>query len=54
MTMSLFVHRDSLWEEVTEIVSMKEPLVKVLRIMDGDKPPMGYVYEGQRGHQGLL
>ena len=46
MAMSLSVRRDSLWEEVTEIVSMTEPLVKVLRIMDGDKPPMGYVYEG--------
>jgi hypothetical protein len=46
MAMSLYVRRDSLWEEVTEIVSMTKPLVKVLRIIDGDKPPIGYVYEG--------
>jgi hypothetical protein len=32
--------------KVTEVVSMTEPLVKVLRIMDGDKLPMGYIYEG--------
>ena len=46
MAMSLSICRDSLSKEVTEIVNMTEPLVKVLRIMDGDKPPMGYVYEG--------
>jgi hypothetical protein len=38
--------RDDLWESVTEVVSIIEPLVKVLRIMDGEKPPMGYIYEG--------
>jgi len=37
---------DGLWEKVTEIVSFTEPLVKVLRIMDGEKPAMGYIYEG--------
>lgn len=49
--------KDNLWEEVTEAVSMTEPLVKVFRIMDGDKPPMGYIYEGgqgQRGHRDFL
>ena len=29
---------DGLWEKVTEIVNFIEPLVKVLRIMDGEKP----------------
>lgn len=24
---------------------MTKPLVEVLRIMDGEKPPMGYIYE---------
>jgi hypothetical protein len=36
--MSLF--KDNLWEIVAEVVSMTEPHVKVLRIMDGDKPPL--------------
>jgi hypothetical protein len=29
-----------------EVVSMTNPLVKVFRIIDGDKTPMGYIYEG--------
>jgi hypothetical protein len=37
--------KDNLWEKVIEVVSMIEPLVKVLRIMDGDKPLMEYIYE---------
>lgn len=37
---------NSLWEKVTKIISFTEPLVKVLRIMDGEKPTMGYIYEG--------
>ena len=38
--------KDSLWEKVIEVVNMTETLKKVLKIMDGDKPPLGYVYEG--------
>lgn len=41
--MSLF--KDDLWEKVTIVVNMIEPFVKVLRIMDGDKLSMGYIYE---------
>eukprot|EP00253_Pinus_taeda_P026074 PITA_26074 len=41
-----FVFGDSLWDKVTEIVSFTEPLVKVLRLMDGEKLVMGYIYEG--------
>jgi len=41
-----FVLGDSLWDKVTEIVSFTEPLVNVLRLMDGEKPAMGYIYEG--------
>eukprot|EP00253_Pinus_taeda_P027334 PITA_27334 len=37
---------DSLWDKVTEIINFTEPLVKVLRLMDGEKPAMGYIYEG--------
>lgn len=35
-----------MWEKVTTIVSFTESLVKVLRIMDGEKTAMGYIYEG--------
>eukprot|EP00253_Pinus_taeda_P019158 PITA_19158 len=35
-----------LWDKVTDIVSSIEPLVQVLRLMDGEKPAMGYIYEG--------
>ena len=44
--MKAFVFGDSLWDKVIEIVSFTEPLVKVLRLMDGEKPAMGYIYEG--------
>eukprot|EP00253_Pinus_taeda_P029752 PITA_29752 len=40
------VFGESLWDKVTEIVTFTEPLVKVLRLMDGEKPVMGYIYEG--------
>ncbi|XP_057851591.2 uncharacterized protein LOC131061784 [Cryptomeria japonica] len=32
-------------QRVAEIVKVSEPLVRVLRLMDGDKTPMGYIYE---------
>lgn len=38
---SLF--RYDLWELVTNVVSVSEPFVKVLRIINGGKPPMGYI-----------
>ena len=39
------VYSDSFWEGVEEVCSVVEPLVKVLRLVDGDKPVMGYLYE---------
>ena len=33
------------WEGVEEVCSISEPLVKVLRLVDNDKPAMGYLYE---------
>jgi len=39
------VYSDSFWEGVEEVCSVAEPLVKVLRLVDGDKPVMGYLYE---------
>jgi hypothetical protein len=30
---------------VEDVVAISEPLVKVLWLVDGDKPTMGYLYE---------
>ena len=39
------VYTDSFWEGVEEVCSISEPLLKVLRLVDNDKPAMGYLYE---------
>jgi hypothetical protein len=33
------------WSGVGEVCTISEPLVKVLRLVDGEKPAMGYLYE---------
>ena len=33
------------WKRAAEIVKIAEPLVKVLRLVDGEKLAMGYIYE---------
>jgi hypothetical protein len=33
------------WKKAAEIVKIVEPLVKVLRLVDGEKLAMGYIYE---------
>ena len=33
------------WSGVGEVYTISEPLVKVLRLVDGEKPTMGYLYE---------
>jgi hypothetical protein len=38
-------HDQSFWIGVQELCAISEPLVKVLRLVDGDKPTMGYLYE---------
>jgi hypothetical protein len=38
-------HNQSFWTGVEELCAISEPLVKVLRLVDGDKPAMGYLYE---------
>ncbi|XP_068651234.1 uncharacterized protein [Aristolochia californica] len=40
------LYTDRFWKLAHEAVSLSEPLVKVLRIVDGDMPAMGYIYEG--------
>ena len=46
------------FKSACEAVSVSEPLVKILRIVDGGMPAMGYIFEGmERGkghHQGIL
>jgi hypothetical protein len=39
------VYKNSFWEGVEEVCSVSEPLVKVLRLVDSDKPIMDYLYE---------
>ena len=34
------------WQKAADILKVQEPLVKVLRLVDGDeKPTMGFIYE---------
>ncbi|XP_050226330.1 uncharacterized protein LOC126676215 [Mercurialis annua] len=40
------LYQDRFWKFAHEAVSISEPLIKVLRIVDGDMPAMGYIYEG--------
>ncbi|XVE65011.1 hypothetical protein DITRI_Ditri07aG0147600 [Diplodiscus trichospermus] len=40
------LYLERFWKSAHEAVSMSEPLVKILRIVDGDMPAMGYIYEG--------
>eukprot|EP00253_Pinus_taeda_P004546 PITA_04546 len=35
----------SFWAGIEEVCAISEPLVRVLRLVDGDKPAMGYLYE---------
>jgi len=39
------VFENTFWKKTEEIVLFSEPLVKVLQMVDGDKPTMGFVYE---------
>ena len=39
------VNDPTFWKKAAEIVKIVEPLVKVLRLVDGEKLAMGYIYE---------
>eukprot|EP00253_Pinus_taeda_P015721 PITA_15721 len=41
----LVSYDQSFWAGVEEVCAISEPLVRVLRLVDGDKPAMGYLYE---------
>eukprot|EP00253_Pinus_taeda_P021780 PITA_21780 len=39
------VYFDTFWQGVEEACSVSEPIVKVLRLVDGEKPAIAYLYE---------
>eukprot|EP00253_Pinus_taeda_P022828 PITA_22828 len=41
----LISYQEDFWAEVQEVCAITERLVKVLRLVDGEKPAMGYLYE---------
>eukprot|EP00253_Pinus_taeda_P021505 PITA_21505 len=41
----LVSYQENFWAGVQEVCTVTEPLVKVLRLVDGEKPAMGYLYE---------
>ncbi|KAK3036918.1 hypothetical protein RJ639_030883, partial [Escallonia herrerae] len=40
------LYSDRFWKSARETISVSEPLLKILRVVDGDMPAMGYIYEG--------
>ncbi|KAL5728128.1 hypothetical protein ACHQM5_001250 [Ranunculus cassubicifolius] len=40
------LNMEKFWRLAHEVVSVSEPLIKMLRIVDGDMPAIGYMYEG--------
>eukprot|EP00253_Pinus_taeda_P008701 PITA_08701 len=41
----LVSYQEDLWVRVQEVCTFTKPLVKILRLVDGEKPAMGYLYE---------
>ena len=39
------VNEEIFWKKATEIVKVVEPLAKVLRLVDGERLAMGFIYE---------
>ena len=44
-TFRLVAYDESFWAVVKEVCTITEPLVRVLRLVDGEKPTTGYLYE---------
>ncbi|KAF6152610.1 hypothetical protein GIB67_013057 [Kingdonia uniflora] len=40
------LYLDKFWKLAHEAIGVSEPLVKILRMVDGDMPAMGYIYQG--------
>eukprot|EP00253_Pinus_taeda_P022917 PITA_22917 len=54
-TCRLVSYDQSFWAGVEEVCAISEPLVRVLRLVDGDKPAMGYLYEAMdRAKEAIL
>jgi len=48
------LHLERFWKSAQEVVTLSEPLVRLLRVIDGDMPAMGYIYEGiERAKQAI-
>ena len=43
-TFRLVAYDESFWGVVKEVCTITEPLVRVLHLVDGEKPAMGYTY----------
>eukprot|EP00253_Pinus_taeda_P004304 PITA_04304 len=39
------VYEETFWRKAAEVVKLAEPLVKVLRLVDGERLAMGFIYE---------
>eukprot|EP00253_Pinus_taeda_P021773 PITA_21773 len=39
------IYEENFWRKATEVVKLGEPLVKVLRLVDGERLAMGFIYE---------
>eukprot|EP00253_Pinus_taeda_P009791 PITA_09791 len=39
------IYEETFWRKASEVVKLAEPLVKVLRLVDGEKLAMGFIYE---------
>ena len=39
------VNDSAFWKKEAQVVKIAEPLVKVLRLVDGERLAMGYIYE---------
>ncbi|XP_016755619.1 uncharacterized protein [Gossypium hirsutum] len=48
------LYLERFWKSAREAVSVSESLVKILRIVDGDMPAMGYIYEGIERAKGAI
>ncbi|KAK9143314.1 hypothetical protein Syun_012714 [Stephania yunnanensis] len=40
------LYSEKFWKLAHEAVNISEPVIKVLRVVDGDMPAIGYIYEG--------
>ena len=44
-TFRLVAYDERFWRAVKEVCTITKPLIRVLRLVDGENPTMGYLYE---------